>query len=1028
MSDGQSAAGFAAIMDTHQVVFSINTRRFTGRILLASLLLLLVYTALSQPLLFRHVNKFDQQNGLSSSNIRKIIRDGYGFMWIATQDGLDRFDGQRIVVYNSTVSDTDHRTTGSDFHDVALDTSLNCLWVACSNGLLHLIDLATGKIRNKISLYDEDKTYAAVYQLAVQDKWVIAVSNKGDVFTVDKKTLRVVRRAQLSHWFGPQTVIVTRVTKAPGGRWYFFLNGRGLAVFDSALTKPLGFLDAKTLFPTAPLAQGVCNGLSVLQRNRLLVSSLSGFALVDMKSLKALPVNDFFGDAMLYLAAKEIYGTALIGNNLFFSTSNGFYRFGGSGGQLTRIAPSGDDRKKNQLDNAYALYGDSTALWIGTQDAVNVMPWQTPFTAYRSSLDESGASLRVCHQMLPLNDSIIYACASDGLYKTNLTTGVIKPLISGQPFYQLVKCPNGNILASGEKDLFVLTSGGVKRASSIFPELACIQNDFIIASCTYRDSLIFLASQLEKGLYIWNVVRRTVDTVTLRSPAALKDAEINNLLVDGDKVGIVCKSVYSVYDVWHRTLVHHAVYDPKTNSPVPLLMDACRIGNRYFFAAYGNGIIETSRGFVSIQLIAGQSGLTNSGLYKIFPLGDSALLASTNDGLFCYKLRTGTIRRFTRDDGLQSNAFEETSGNRLGNTFYFGGFGGFTRVDGPKLVENPNAPICWISSVTIKHSGGWVEENTNLFERKIVIADDYTQVNVNLSGLLFPRYYAVRYAYRIKELQEEWQPLGTQNFINLIGVTHGTYKMEVCAYNEDNVPGPVKSILLVFQPHWHQTWWFNALIALLVAAFLYGLYRLRIRQLKREQRIRIKLASDLHDDLGSTINSANVFTNLALLEGPTQKYLPKIKEAIGEAIVSIKDVLWVLDDKKNTVEDLFAKIRLFAGVLCEASGIRFEAALAEEVRYSQFKHEEKRSLYLMLKEAVNNAVKYADAKTIRLSIGGSRTALHLSVADDGKGFNKDGAKAGNGLKNMAWRAEQLKYRLSIQSSHGKGTVIVLQKN
>lgn len=213
------------------------------------------------------------------------------------------------------------------------------------------------------------------------------------------------------------------------------------------------------------------------------------------------------------------------------------------------------------------------------------------------------------------------------------------------------------------------------------------------------------------------------------------------------------------------------------------------------------------------------------------------------------------------------------------------------------------------------------------------------------------------------------------------------------------------------------------IILLLVAAFLF-----RVRQLKRENLIRTKLSKDVHDDLGSTLNSIKVYTNLALIKNEKQ-HLQKIKESAQEAISGVRDIMWVLDDRKDNVADLLTRIRQFAIPLCEANDIRYVQQVNDEALHQRLQQEEKRNLYLIIKEAINNTIKYAKTNEVYLTMElSNKRKLLIQIKDTGTGFNPNQASEGNGLRNMKFRAEQLGYNFSMDSLIDQGTIIELKKN
>jgi len=197
--------------------------------------------------------------------------------------------------------------------------------------------------------------------------------------------------------------------------------------------------------------------------------------------------------------------------------------------------------------------------------------------------------------------------------------------------------------------------------------------------------------------------------------------------------------------------------------------------------------------------------------------------------------------------------------------------------------------------------------------------------------------------------------------------------------------------------------------------------------LKQVQEVRNKLASDLHDDLGSTMNSVKIFANLALMEKQSEKYLLKIKESTQEAITGIRDMIWVLDDKKDQMEDLLARVSTFAAPVCEANGIMYKQQITDDARDYRLGQEERRNLYMILKETVNNVIKYAACTRLEIDVCLPKGKPVITITDNGKGFTIEKTNQGNGLKNMTRRAREIKYHIDIQSVPGKGTTINLRK-
>jgi signal transduction histidine kinase len=306
------------------------------------------------------------------------------------------------------------------------------------------------------------------------------------------------------------------------------------------------------------------------------------------------------------------------------------------------------------------------------------------------------------------------------------------------------------------------------------------------------------------------------------------------------------------------------------------------------------------------------------------------------------------------------------------------------------------------------------------------VPSDFQQTTISFSGINYSNPSRTSYAYRIKELDNNWVSLGTQNFVNLIGLSPNTYTLEVKAANEDGVWCEPKTLTLIFLPKWYQTAWFKAAIILFVVGIFYGFYRLRMSQIKKQQQIRHEIASDLHDDLGATLNSVKIFTNLAEASPNKAEYFHQIKESINTAYSGLRDMIWVLDDTGDAVEDLLKRIRQFAQPFANANNIHVHYS-ADSADILELNKTEKRNLLLIAKEAINNCIKYANCKNINVAFTKEDRKIKLVMKDDGCGFDEKEITHGYGLKNIRERAKQINYAASIHSEKGQGTTIVVVK-
>jgi len=195
----------------------------------------------------------------------------------------------------------------------------------------------------------------------------------------------------------------------------------------------------------------------------------------------------------------------------------------------------------------------------------------------------------------------------------------------------------------------------------------------------------------------------------------------------------------------------------------------------------------------------------------------------------------------------------------------------------------------------------------------------------------------------------------------------------------------------------------------------------------RLQTLRNKIATDLHDDIGSTLSSISIFSQMAQQE--SKEAIPLL-ETIGEnsrkMLDAMADIVWTINPENDQFEKIILRMRSFAYELLGAKKIDFEFNADEEVAKMKLSMDVRKNLYLIFKEATNNMVKYSGADKALFNIKGEKNNLTMLIHDNGKGFDTRQSTTGNGLKNMKKRADEMGAQFLIDSKPGDGTTIELR--
>ena len=219
---------------------------------------------------------------------------------------------------------------------------------------------------------------------------------------------------------------------------------------------------------------------------------------------------------------------------------------------------------------------------------------------------------------------------------------------------------------------------------------------------------------------------------------------------------------------------------------------------------------------------------------------------------------------------------------------------------------------------------------------------------------------------------------------------------------------------------------------LLIGFLVINRYRVvqRARRLIDMERMRNNIARDLHDDIGSTLTSINILSKVALqqqVNGDTMMgaNMQKIKDRSSAIMESMGDIVWAINPQNDTIEQMIFRMKEFTAEILEPLNINY--TFKEDGNFSNIKLDikKRKDFYLLFKEAVNNAAKYSNCNNLQVQVEQDAHFLHLTVTDDGTGFNEQVVKSGNGLINMRERAASMEGKIRIDSVIGKGTCIII---
>lgn len=219
-------------------------------------------------------------------------------------------------------------------------------------------------------------------------------------------------------------------------------------------------------------------------------------------------------------------------------------------------------------------------------------------------------------------------------------------------------------------------------------------------------------------------------------------------------------------------------------------------------------------------------------------------------------------------------------------------------------------------------------------------------------------------------------------------------------------------------------------LAIIIAVLLINRYRIgnRVKRLAEIEGVRNTIARDLHDDIGSTLSTINIISKLAIQENPNGSsiHFRRIAEQSSLMMENMTDMVWSINPVNDSLDKVVVKMKVFTSEILEPKNIGYHFSDDESLKGISMDADKRKNLFLIFKEAINNAAKYSGATKIEITLQQTGKKLKMTVVDNGSGFDERSVKRGNGLGNMHARAKELSAQFKLTSIVNSGTHIELE--
>ena len=423
-------------------------------------------------------------------------------------------------------------------------------------------------------------------------------------------------------------------------------------------------------------------------------------------------------------------------------------------------------------------------------------------------------------------------------------------------------------------------------------------------------------------------------------------------------------------------------------------------------------------------------GLSSNSINCITEDRFGRLYVGTARGLDRLDPESGHIKPYTAADGLFTGEVLLSFRDRRGD-LWFGGKGGLSRLV-PQPDPPPSPPPVLITGLV---GGGASHQISALGETEIAsveLAADKNQIQIEFVALGFSPGEGLRYQYKLEGANEHWSQLSDQRTVNFANLAPGRYRFLVRAVNAEGVmsDAPANFSFTILPPFW-QRWWFVALGIAVIGVAAYSAYRYRLAQKLKVERVRTRIATDLHDDIGANLSLIAMASDVAHRQSredyqQMQETLSLISGTSRELVDSMGDIVWAVNPHRDHLVDLVKRMRRFASDVFSARGIAFRFDTPSDDRDIRLGTETRREVLLIFKEAVNNIARHSLCTEVDIEFKPQAGWLVLKLSDNGKGFDATQAFDGSGLQSMRQRADRLGGEFDVASHNSSGTIVTLK--
>lgn len=629
-------------------------------------------------------------------------------------------------------------------------------------------------------------------------------------------------------------------------------------------------------------------------------------------------------------------------------------------------------------------------LWVGTTFGLFVIAQRN--TQFRHLPPLIGKATRAIYG----NERNLFVSASDRLYRFDNKSGQLVDT-SGKIPASRVMLPLGpdSLLLAGEyNDLFIVDCQNFKKPSELLKD----QTRHHFSSLIATDGRLWLGGR-DPDVWRFHPGRST------KRDLAFYGMKQEAMAMVQDAQGNIWAGGYDeLYQIKGSTLSQNFLAD---QPPGCIVFCAYAQGNLLWLGTRGRGLFcfNMTAGKI-VRKFTTADGLPNNIINCILPDDNRKLWLSTNQGLSLFDPLKGEFLNFSTADGLLNEEFNAASAWRDTATgmIYFGGLNGVTFFQPRNIKKKAVQPEVFISKIIVP---GQQEGRSDVIYPHqldiVTLAPGAQFIEFRLGSTDYMAPDLNMFLHKLEGFDDNWVSHGNNPVVLYTSLPAGRYIFKYKTVNRDGHPSPEKQIVLLIKQVFYKTWWFISCMLLLLIATAYAAYQYRVRQIRQIYQVKKQIADDLHDDVATSLSQISMLVKTIKAQHPDPS-LHQVENLSDQSIGKLSDIVWAIDDKRQTLDDLANRLQDYAESVFHPLHIRLrvqtELANPERNVTSTVRHH----TVMIFKEAVNNIIRHTKSNTVQIQLVNLRSELLLTIENYFEITQQSPYSTGKGLESMANRA------------------------